>query len=118
MHVDDFSQVGVIAIEMLRRTQRRTRFFCTFPRDFATFFSPVATTPQHGPDVSEPQKKLGEAQWVAVALLISSPVLYVLPYGPWTWIVIHGFQDVAYLDAGGFYAPLYEWLQADGGRCD
>jgi hypothetical protein len=67
------------------------------------------------PGMSEPQKKPGVAYWATVALVISLPVLYVLAYGPWTWVVIHGFKDVAYLDAGGFYAPLYGWLQADGG---
>jgi hypothetical protein len=65
--------------------------------------------------MSDSQKKPGIAFWATVALVISLPLLYVLAYGPWTWVVVHVFQNVAYIDAGGFYSPLYGWLQADGG---
>ncbi len=52
--------------------------------------------------------------WVALGVVASVPVAYMLSYGPWMWFCVWKLQDIRYLDGGGFYGPLL-WIASGNG---
>jgi hypothetical protein len=56
--------------------------------------------------MNEKRKRIGAAGWTVVALVLL-PMLYVLSYGPVTWIVVNGMMpDWTGQGYGDFYVPL------------